>query len=237
MNAIRKTSDVPGMRSNQHEQHGLDRGSSIWGFRQPRTHGSVQSQATLRGPGYSFRRSAGAGIARRNRAYPFSQLVLENQDMVFNLAYRILGDPELAASATEDTFVKALRAFPGCRGNPPKLWMTRIVVTTCQEQLEALPLQDSDIRCPSHGDDQVASCAVLSDDQLSIDHAQALLNTLPPDQRVAIVLSAVQGLSYREIADVTGASVDMIWSLVSQGRTALRNALLARSELSPGVQA
>jgi RNA polymerase sigma-70 factor (ECF subfamily) len=114
--------------------------------------------------------------------------------------------------------------------------MTRIVVTTCQEQLEALPVQDSNSRTPSHGDDAVASCAVLFDDQLSTDQAQALLNTLPPDQRIAIVLSAVQGLSYREIADVTDASVDMIRSLVSQGRTALRNALLARGELSPGVQ-
>jgi RNA polymerase sigma-70 factor (ECF subfamily) len=197
----------------------------------------VQSHATLREPGNSFRRSAGAGIARRDKACLFSQLVLENQGMVYNLAYRILGDPELAASATEDTFVRALRAFRGRRGSPPKLWMMGIVVTTCLEQIDALPVQDSDTRSPSHGDAPVATCAVVFDDQLSIDHAQALLNTLPPDQRVAIVLSDVEGLSYREIADVTGASVDMIRSLVSQGRTALRNALLARGELSPGVQA
>jgi len=80
------------------------------------------------------------------------------------------------------------------------------------------------------------SCDVFLDHQKSRDHAQVLLNTLPPDQRVALVLSDVQGLSYREIADVTGVSVDMIRSRLSQGRTTLRNALLARGELSPAAQ-
>ncbi|MGD8473539.1 MAG: sigma-70 family RNA polymerase sigma factor [Anaerolineae bacterium] len=222
------------MRSLQ--QYVANRGPSARGNPQPSTHGSVQNHATLCGSG-PFRRSAGAGIARRYKACLFSQIVLENQGMVYNLAYRILGDPELAASATEDTFVRALRAFPGRRGNRPKLWMTRIVVTTCQEQLEALSVRDSDARSSSPGDNPVGSCAALFDHQLSIDCEQALLNTLPTDQRVAFVLSDVECLSYREIADVTGASVDVIRSLVSRGRTSLRNALLARSELSPGVQA
>ena len=237
MNAVRKTSDVPGMRSNQHQQHGLDRGASIWGFRQPRTQGPVQSHVALCESGYSLGRSAGVRIARRNRAYPFSQLVLENQGTVYNLAYRILGDPELADSATEDTFLRAFRAFRDAPERPDKLWIMRIVVTACQEQLGALPVQDCGPRSPSPADYREGSCAASVDHQPSIDYAQALLNTLLPDQRVALVLSDVQGLSYREIADVTGAPADVIRSRLSQGRTALRNALLARSELSPGVQA
>lgn len=234
MNTVSESSDVARMRSIQ--QHGTDRGPSARSISQLSTQGSVQSHAALCESRYSLGRSSGVGIARRDRAYPFSQLVLENQGMVYNLAYRILGDPELAASATEDAFLRAFRAFPGRRGRAPELWITRIVVTTCQEQLGQLPVQDSHSRSPLPGDYLEGSCAVLLDHQKSVDHAQALLNTLPPDQRVALVLSDVQGLSYREIADVTGVSVDMIRSRLSQGRTTLRNALLAKGESPPADQ-
>jgi RNA polymerase sigma-70 factor (ECF subfamily) len=236
MNEVSKSSDSDVPRTRSIQQHGTDRGSSARGNTHPSTQGSVQRPAALRESAYSLGRSGGVGIARRDRAYPFSRLVLESQGTFYNIAYRILGDPELAAFATEAAFLRASQAFPGRRGRPPELWIMRLVVATCQEQLRPLPVQDSDSRSPSPDDYPEASCAALFDHQSSPDYAQVLLNALPPDQRVALVLSDVQGLSYREIADVIGATGKVIRSRLSQGRTALRNALLAKGEFPPGVQ-
>lgn len=185
---------------------------------------------------HSLNRPVGARVARRDRLSAFNQLVLEHRSMVFNLAYRILGNPNLATTATENTFLRALRGFPKCHDKSPRLWLMRTAVAVCQEQLRQMPIQSSDSYEPSAGDNAHETVTPCASRQPSCDGAQAFLNTLSPDQRVTLVLSDVQGLSYREIAGVTGASVDVIQSHLSRGRTALRNALFAQGELPPGGQ-
>ena len=60
------------------------------------------------------------------------------------------------------------------------------------------------------------------------------IETLPPEQRIMVVLSDVQGLSYKEIADVTGVSLGTVKSRLSRGRAKLRDQLLEQRELLPG---
>ncbi len=73
--------------------------------------------------------------------------------MVYDLAFRILGDPDLAATATEYTFLRAFRGLPKCRETSPRLWLVRMAVTVCQEQLSHIPILGSDTCEPSVGDD------------------------------------------------------------------------------------
>ncbi len=181
-------------------------------------------------------RPARSRAVRRDRLSAFNHLILENQSMVYNLAYCIVGDPDLAAAATECTFLRAYRGVPRRRGQSPGRWLLRIAVTVCQEKLCQVPIPNSDLHKPSVGDDAHETITAPSARQPSPDGVQALLNAVPPSQRIPLVLSDAQGLSYREIADVTGVSVDVVQSRLSRGRTALRNALLARGEISPGVQ-
>jgi RNA polymerase sigma-70 factor (ECF subfamily) len=178
--------------------------------------------------------SAYSRAVRRERMSALNQWFLENQSIVYNLAYRILGDPDSAAAATERTLLKACRQRP--RGQPSVRWLLRIAVAMCQEELRQAQILTSDLRRPLAGDNAHESGAAHTAHQPSGDGVQTLLNTLPPDQRVTLVLSDVQGLSYREIADVIGVSVDVVRSRLGRGRTALRNALLAQGEMSPGVQ-
>jgi RNA polymerase sigma-70 factor (ECF subfamily) len=60
------------------------------------------------------------------------------------------------------------------------------------------------------------------------------IETLPPEQRIIVVLSDVQGLSYKEIADVTGVTLGTVKSRLSRGRAKLRDQLLEQRELLPG---
>jgi RNA polymerase sigma-70 factor (ECF subfamily) len=62
---------------------------------------------------------------------------------------------------------------------------------------------------------------------------QAGIETLPTDQRVALVLSDVQGMSYEEIAEVTEVALGTVKSRLARGRSKLRDYLRDNGELLP----
>ena len=64
-------------------------------------------------------------------------------------------------------------------------------------------------------------------------HLQEGLATLPPDQRLAIVLRDVQGLTYEEVAEVMRCSVGTVKSRIARGRWRMREYLMAKRELLP----
>jgi RNA polymerase sigma-70 factor (ECF subfamily) len=179
--------------------------------------------------------------AQRGEVRAFNQLVLTYQSMVYNLAYRILGDAEAAADASQDTFLSAFRAIKKFRGGSFKAWLLRIATNACYDQLrykqrrptsplEAL-LTETD-HPPSFTDPTEGPEDYTLRQELG-RAIQAGLNTLPPDQRIALVLSDVQGLSYQEIAEVTRSSLGTVKSRLSRGRAKLRDYLLEQGELLP----
>ena len=73
--------------------------------------------------------------ARKGDVRAFNQLVMLYQSMVYNLAYRILSDPDAAADATQDAFLSAFKAMHKFRGGSFKAWLLRIVTNACYDQL------------------------------------------------------------------------------------------------------
>ncbi|NIV32907.1 MAG: RNA polymerase subunit sigma-24, partial [Anaerolineae bacterium] len=61
--------------------------------------------------------------ARKGDARAFNQLVLLYQRMAYNVAYRILNDPDAASDATQDAFLKAFKALRRFRGGSFKAWL------------------------------------------------------------------------------------------------------------------
>ena len=82
--------------------------------------------------------------ARQGDGRAFNQLVLLYQSMVYNLAYRILGDADAAADATQDAFIKAFKAMRKFRGGSYKAWMLRIVTNACYDQLRVKQRRPTD---------------------------------------------------------------------------------------------
>jgi RNA polymerase sigma-70 factor (ECF subfamily) len=62
------------------------------------------------------------------------------------------------------------------------------------------------------------------------DANQACLNTVSPEDRIVLVLADIAGLSYREVAEVTGVPIAMVRSRLSRGRMALRDTLLMQRD-------
>jgi RNA polymerase sigma factor (sigma-70 family) len=179
--------------------------------------------------------------ARKGDVRAFNQLVLLYQSMVYNLAYRILSDPDAAADATQDAFLSAFKAMRKFRGGSFKAWLLRIVTNACYDQLRVkqrrptsslddLPV-DTDhthyLRDPAKRPDEVLERQELN------RMIQAGIATLPPEQRVVLVLSDVQGFSYKEIAQATDLSLGTVKSRLSRGRAKLRDYLRDHGELLP----
>jgi RNA polymerase sigma-70 factor (ECF subfamily) len=179
--------------------------------------------------------------ARKGDARAFNQLVLLYQSMAYNVAYRVLSDPDSAADATQDAFLSAFRAMRQFRGGSFKAWLLRIVTNACYDQLRVrqrrptnslddLPVESDHISYlhdPAEGPDELVERQELN------ETIQGGISTLPAEQRVILVLSDVQGLSYQEIAQITGLSLGTVKSRLSRARAKLRDYLMAQRELLP----
>jgi RNA polymerase sigma-70 factor (ECF subfamily) len=179
--------------------------------------------------------------ARKGDVRAFNQLVMLYQSMVYNLAYRILSDPDAAADATQDAFLSAFKAMRKFRGGSFKAWLLRIVTNACYDQLrkkqrrptsslDDLPVEADHVtylRDPAKLPAEVVERHELN------RMIQAGIATLPDEQRVVLVLSDVQGLSYQEIAQAAGISLGTVKSRLSRGRAKLRDYLQEHGELLP----
>src|SRR5438876_3690472 len=75
--------------------------------------------------------------AQRGDVPSFNQLVRAYQGLVYHTAYRVLGDSDAAADATQDAFVSAYKNIRSFRGGSFKAWLLRIVTNACYDQLRA----------------------------------------------------------------------------------------------------
>jgi len=170
----------------------------------------------------------------------FNLLVEQYQRLVYNLALRMLGSAEAAEDASQDTFLSVYRAIGGFRGGSFKSWVLRIAANSCHDKLrvarryrvvslDTLMLDPDDLP-ESNNNESPEDYALRRELGRFLSEG---LKHLPEDQRLVVVLSDVQGLSYEEVAQVAGCSLGTVKSRLNRGRTRLRDFLLQREELLP----
>jgi RNA polymerase sigma-70 factor, ECF subfamily len=179
--------------------------------------------------------------ARRGDLDSFNRLVERHQLSVFNLCLRMLGERHAAEDATQETFLSAYRAIEQLQGPYVSAWFLRIAANGCYDELRRRK------RRPSHSldelmDDPERSPSIATaepgpeDESLRLELRRSIeqaLLLLPAEQRLAIVLCDVQGLSYDEIADITRASLGTVKSRISRGRAKMRELLREMREPLP----
>ena len=180
--------------------------------------------------------------AQRGDLDAFNDLVLGYQNQVFNLAFRIMGDEASASDATQEAFISAYRAINGYRGGSFRAWLLRIVTNACYDELRRRKRRPTSSLEALHVTDAAPGEVLVNGAEDPEAYAQrqelhralqAGLQTLPPEQRVALVLSDVQGYSYQDIAEITGNSLGTVKSRLSRARAKMRDYLLAQGELLP----
>ena len=177
--------------------------------------------------------------SQRGDLTAFNELVERYQGQVFNLALRMLGSEAWAADAAQETFISAYRAMKGFRGGSFRSWILRIAANATRDllraaksrkadSLEALELESGSL--PPSREESPEEHALRAELAAEI---QQSLDSLSQDQRLALVLIDIQGFSYEEAAQVTGASLGTVKSRLSRARHEMRDLLRARSELLP----
>lgn len=175
----------------------------------------------------------------------FNHLVLEFQDLAFNIAFRMLGDPDEAADATQSAFISAYRHLSSYRGGSFKSWVLRIVTNTCYDELRrqkrrpTTPLEpvlddgDEELESPQWlKDDQPSPESMLESSELE-DAIQECLQSMKHDFRLMVILVDIQGMDYQEVADNTGVPLGTIKSRLARARAKLRDCLQYFRELLP----
>jgi RNA polymerase sigma-70 factor (ECF subfamily) len=180
--------------------------------------------------------------SQRGDVRAFNLLVERYQSRIYNLSYRMLGEPEAAADVTQDTFVSAFRNIKRYRGGSFAAWIMRIATNACYDQLRARQrrpttsidalLDDDDDHPPRQFEDASEAPDERSLRNELAGEIQRCLQLIDPDQRLAVVLSDIQGLSYDEISAATGWPLGTVKSRLSRGRAQLR-AALRQGELLP----
>lgn len=185
--------------------------------------------------------------AQRGDRRAFNQLVEWHQDAVYHAAYRIVGTADAADDAAQDTFISAYKHIREYRGGSFKAWLLRIATNACYDQLRAQKRRPADsIDDLLNRDDDREPADFVNGREGPEQHAeraelnrllQAGISALPDDQRIVLVLADVQGLSYEEIADATGANLGTVKSRLNRARLRLRDWLMERQEhLPPGFR-
>ena len=172
----------------------------------------------------SMSQAALSAKACRGDLYVFSKLVLPHQGMMFNVAYRLLGDREVAGEVVHEAMVLAYKEVCRRPEGSLKNRLLEIVVRRCYAQLAPRRhrVRPRDDRRSQAGAKSPAERANGCQPDQAL---QQTILSLPPEQRVILVLSDVQRLSYQEIADVLHVPRARVEAQLSQARTRLRDAL------------
>jgi RNA polymerase sigma-70 factor (ECF subfamily) len=162
----------------------------------------------------------------------FAELVGENQRMVVQLALNLLGDRDEALDLSQDVFLRVFRTIGRFRGQSTlKTWIYRIVVNQARNKhrfwrrRHRADQVSLDAHVAAHGDfrgsAEVGPERILAQKELA-SRLKSALDSLPFDQRTAIVLREVDGLSYDEIAFSLGVAVGTVKSRLTRARQTLR---------------
>jgi RNA polymerase sigma-70 factor (ECF subfamily) len=171
----------------------------------------------------------------------FAEIVAEHQRMVVQLAVNLLGDRDEALDLSQEVFLRVFRTIHSFRGQSSlRTWIYRIAVNQARNRHRFWRRRHRndqvslDAHIAAHGD--FPSTLHLRPDRAFEqkelgERLQRALDRLPFDQRTAIVLREIDGLSYDDIAFSLGVAIGTVKSRFTRARQALRDDL--RTERNP----
>ena len=161
-----------------------------------------------------------------------AELVADHQRMVVQLAVNLLGDRDEALDLSQEVFLRVFRTIHRFRGQSTlRTWIYRIAVNQARNRHRFWRRRHRgdqvslEVHVATHG--EFASRIGTSPDRLLEqkelgERLQQALDRLPFEQRSAIVLREVDGLSYEDIAFSLGVAIGTVKSRLTRARQALR---------------
>jgi len=175
----------------------------------------------------------------------FNQLVLDYQQQVYNLAYRMMNDNMAADDITQNTFINAYQHLSSFRGGSFRAWLLRIATNQCYDEHRrhkrkpTSPLTPVDPESGEEFDDPVW----LTDDaELPEDFVQSrelesaiqrCIDRLQENFKAILILVDVQGLDYKEASSISDTPIGTVRSRLARARERVQECLQGFGELLP----
>lgn len=168
----------------------------------------------------------------------FEQAAMPFLDALYNTAYRMTRNAEDAEDLIQETYLKAFKYYDKFEaGTNLKAWLFKIMKNTFinnyrRRQLEPPQSDFAEIeeafenRVSEDAAQQIKNPEQEALEDVLDEHVQKALDTLPADYRMAVMLSDLEGFSYKEIADILEVPVGTVMSRLYRGRKLLEEAML-----------
>lgn len=155
----------------------------------------------------------------------FEQTVIPHLDAAYNLARWLTRNDHDAEDVVQEAYLRGFKSFDGFRGTDGRGWLLTIVRNTCYTWLRRS--RSEQVSTPF--DEEVHHKDVASPDPEELllknadrQHLHDALEELPVEFREALVLREIEGLSYKEIANVSRVPVGTVMSRLARARDRLR---------------
>lgn len=179
--------------------------------------------------------------ARGGDTRAFEDLARREERALYRHALRIVGTTTDAEDVVQDALFSAWRSIASFQGLSFRAWLFRIATNRALDHLRSrkrrpeLPLdppEDEEMTwaepaAPGPDLNQIAG------DREALSVVESALETLPAEQRTALLLRDVEGFAYDEIAVITSVEIGTVKSRIHRGRLAVRNALIGRGWKGP----
>ena len=182
------------------------------------------------------------GRARRGDREAFTQLIVQYQVPLYNMALRMVGQPDDAADITQEAFLRAWEKLRTLREAPFKSWLFQIAANLCYDHFRrgrrfgVMP--DEDQTSPKASN--VVGLGIATPDPQEQTEANARtrlvrdsIQALDNDMRIAIVLRDVNGMAYEEIAAVLRVPLGTVKSRIARARAQVQERLQQHPDFFP----
>lgn len=156
----------------------------------------------------------------------FEALVLCHLDSAFNLARWFTRNDDDSRDLMQEAALRAFRAFDNFKGEDGKVWLLVIVRNLFYTSISRKPPESAVFDEEIHvSGESSGNPEVLLFRDMETRLVRQAIEQLGPEFREVIVLRELEGLSYREIATITGTPLGTVMSRLARGRDHLRHSL------------
>jgi RNA polymerase sigma-70 factor (ECF subfamily) len=164
---------------------------------------------------------------RRGDYDAFHLLFEAHKDQVYSIALRFSGDAATAMDIAQETFLKLLSSIHDFQGRATfESWLYRIVVNRCldhqRRRRRLMPFVDDLVHAVRAPAENILHKLLRTEVETNV---QRIIGTLPPEQRMVVVLRYTEGLPYEEIAEILGCSPGTVASRLNRAHKFLERRL------------
>jgi RNA polymerase sigma-70 factor (ECF subfamily) len=170
-------------------------------------------------------------VDEQDKLARFEQCIMPHMDAAYNMARWLAGNDPDAQDVVQEDCLRAFKFFGGFRGGDSRSWLLRIVRNSFYDSLRqrqraelATPFDEQVHDSPSPSSVPDATLLEKADREL----LHKTIEALPTEYREVLVMRELEGLSYKEIAEVAELPIGTVMSRLARAREQLRQGLVER---------